>query len=60
MQINNISALVTGGASGLGAASAAALAAQGAHVHALDLAQGIEQAPQVEGVTYIATDVTDE
>jgi NAD(P)-dependent dehydrogenase (short-subunit alcohol dehydrogenase family) len=60
MQIQHTSAIVTGGASGLGAATAAALAAQGAHVHALDLQQGIEQAPQVDGVTYVATDVTDE
>ena len=60
MQISQTSAIVTGGASGLGAATAAALAGQGAHVHALDLAQSIEQAPQVDGVTYVATDVTDE
>ncbi|KGN33809.1 3-hydroxy-2-methylbutyryl-CoA dehydrogenase [Knoellia sinensis KCTC 19936] len=60
MQIDKTSAIVTGGASGLGAATAAALAAKGAHVHALDLAQSIEQAPQVDGVTYVATDVTDE
>ena len=60
MQIDKTSAIVTGGASGLGAATAAALAAQGAHVHALDLAQSIETAPQVDGITYIATDVTDE
>ncbi|MFW5468579.1 SDR family NAD(P)-dependent oxidoreductase [Knoellia sp. CPCC 206435] len=60
MQTSQTSAIVTGGASGLGAATAAALAAQGVHVHALDLAQGIEQAPDVDGVTYVATDVTDE
>ncbi|MGZ5405640.1 MAG: SDR family NAD(P)-dependent oxidoreductase, partial [Nocardioides sp.] len=50
MQTQQTSAIVTGGASGLGAATAAALAAHGAHVFALDLAQGIEQAPQVDGV----------
>lgn len=60
MQIDTTSAIVTGGASGLGAATAAALAAKGAHVHALDLASSIEQAPQVDGVTYVETDVTDE
>lgn len=60
MQIEHTSAIVTGGASGLGGATAAALAAQGAHVFALDLAQGIEQAPSVDGVTYVAADVTDE
>ncbi|MFC7487485.1 SDR family NAD(P)-dependent oxidoreductase [Knoellia sp. CPCC 206453] len=60
MQIQHTSAIVTGGASGLGAATAAALAAHGAHVYALDLAQGIEQASAVDGITYVATDVTDE
>ena len=60
MQTQQTSAIVTGGASGLGAATAAALAAHGAHVFALDLAQGIEEAPQVDGITYVATDVTDE
>lgn len=60
MKIDKTSAIVTGGASGLGAATAAALAAQGATVFALDLAQSIEQAPQVDGITYLATDVTDE
>lgn len=60
MQIEHTSAIVTGGASGLGAATSAALAGQGTHVYALDLAQSIEQAPQVQGVTYVATDVTDE
>ncbi len=60
MQTTQTSAIVTGGASGLGAATAAALAAQGAHVFALDLAQAIEQAPQADGITYVATDVTDE
>ncbi|KGN38293.1 SDR family NAD(P)-dependent oxidoreductase [Knoellia subterranea] len=60
MQIDKTSAIVTGGASGLGAATAAALAAKGAHVYALDLQQSIEQAPQVDGVTYVPTDVTDE
>lgn len=60
MQIQHTSGIVTGGASGLGAATAAALAAHGAHVYALDLPASIEQAPQVDGVTYVATDVTDE
>jgi NAD(P)-dependent dehydrogenase (short-subunit alcohol dehydrogenase family) len=60
MQIEHTSAIVTGGASGLGGATAAALAARGVHVHALDLPAGIEQAPEVDGITYVATDVTDE
>ena len=60
MQITDTAAIVTGGASGLGAATAAALAGKGARVYALDLPQGIENAPEVDGVTYVATDVTDE
>jgi len=59
MQINGTAAIVTGGASGLGAATAAALAKRGARVFALDLPQAIESAPAVDGVEYVATDVTD-
>ncbi len=59
MQLDDTSALVTGGASGLGAATAAALAAKGVRVFALDLQSGIDLAADVEGVTYVATDVTD-
>ncbi|OLF18412.1 SDR family NAD(P)-dependent oxidoreductase [Actinophytocola xanthii] len=59
MQINGIAALVTGGASGLGGATARALAEAGATVFALDLPAAIEQAPAVEGITYVAADVTD-
>lgn len=59
MQLENTAAIVTGAASGLGAATAAALAAQGAQVFGLDLAGSIEDAPAVDGVTYVATDVTD-
>lgn len=55
MQIAGCSALVTGGAGGLGAATAAALAASGAKVVVADLKEG-DQA----GVTYLHTDVTDE
>lgn len=58
MKLDNTSAIVTGGASGLGAATAAALAAKGALVFGLDLASAIENAAQVDGVSYIATDVT--
>ena len=60
MELTNTSAIVTGGASGLGAATAAALAAGGSAVYALDLAASIEAAPDVDGVTYIETDVTNE
>ena len=59
MQLANTTAIVTGGASGLGAATAAALAAQGARVVALDLPDAcIDRAAAVEGVEYVATDVT--
>jgi NAD(P)-dependent dehydrogenase (short-subunit alcohol dehydrogenase family) len=56
MQLANSAAIVTGGASGLGHATAAALAAEGVDVYALD--RDVDQAPQVDGITYIATDVT--
>lgn len=56
MLLHDTSAVVTGAASGLGAAAAAALAAAGARVFGLDLA--VAGAPVVAGVTYIATDVT--
>lgn len=59
MQITDTAAIVTGGASGLGAATAAALAAGGARVFAFDLPAAIEGAPQVDGIEYVAVDVTD-
>ncbi len=58
MDIQNTSAIVTGAASGLGAATAAALAARGARVIGIDLS--VDNAPDVDGVTYVAADVTDE
>ncbi|TWP52803.1 SDR family NAD(P)-dependent oxidoreductase [Lentzea tibetensis] len=58
MEISGTAAVVTGGASGLGGATAAALAARGAQVFALDLPNAIANAPAVEGVTYLAADVT--
>lgn len=48
-------ALVTGGASGIGAATAATLQARGATVYALDRTAG----ETAEGVTVLAADVTD-
>jgi NAD(P)-dependent dehydrogenase (short-subunit alcohol dehydrogenase family) len=60
MQLNDTAAIVTGGASGLGAATATLLAEKGATVYALDLQASIDQAPPVAGVTYLAADVTDE
>ena len=59
MQLNDTAAIVTGGASGLGAATAAALADKGALVFAFDLPTALESAPPVERVTYVAVDVTD-
>ena len=59
MQLQNTSAIVTGAASGLGAAAAAELAAAGASVFGLDLPKAIESAPAVEGLTYVGTDVTE-
>ena len=59
MKLTDTAAIVTGAASGLGSATAQALAAHGASVFGLDLAASIEQAPTVDGVRYLATDVTD-
>ena len=59
MEIRGTAAIVTGGASGLGRATALALAARGADVHAFDLAPAIERAEPAEGVRYVEADVTD-
>ncbi|MDN5750446.1 MAG: SDR family oxidoreductase [Pseudonocardia sp.] len=59
MDLQGTTAIVTGGASGLGAATAAELAKRGVSVFALDLAGAIEKATQVAGVQYVAADVTD-
>ena len=55
MQLASTSAIVTGGASGLGAATAAALARQGVSVHAFDLTAPSRVQP---GVTFASVDVT--
>ena len=55
MHLANTSAIVTGGASGLGAATAAALASQGVIVHAFDLSAPNTDQP---GVTFASVDVT--
>jgi NAD(P)-dependent dehydrogenase (short-subunit alcohol dehydrogenase family) len=57
MQLAGTAALVTGAASGLGAATAAALAAEGAQVTGLDLAAAVERAEPVEGLRLLAADV---
>jgi NAD(P)-dependent dehydrogenase (short-subunit alcohol dehydrogenase family) len=59
MRINDTAAIVTGGGSGLGAATARALAERGAQVFALDLPDVVERAEAVEGVEHVAADVTD-
>lgn len=58
MQLQDTVAIVTGAASGLGNATAAALAARGAHVVGIDL--DTSAAPALDGVTYVAADVTSE
>ena len=57
MRISGCSALVTGGASGLGLATARELAAAGAQVIALDRAEPRES---VDGIDFVQGDVTDE
>jgi len=56
MEMQGVSAIVTGGASGLGQATAHALAAAGAHVVAVDLAE----ASAAPGIVPVVADVTDE
>ena len=59
MQLKDTVALVTGAASGLGAATAAELVAQGATVCGVDLQPSIDKAEAQDGVHLIAADVTD-
>jgi NAD(P)-dependent dehydrogenase (short-subunit alcohol dehydrogenase family) len=59
MLISDASAIVTGGASGLGGATARALAGRGARVFALDLPAAVEKAEPVDGISYVGADVTD-
>ena len=61
MRIAETVAIVTGGASGLGAATARALAERGARVFGLDLPGAVEKAAAdaVPGISYLAADVTD-
>jgi NAD(P)-dependent dehydrogenase (short-subunit alcohol dehydrogenase family) len=61
MHIEGVNALVAGGASGLGAATARALNAAGANVTIADIdaERGAALADEI-GATFVATDVTDE
>ncbi|MBO4206572.1 SDR family NAD(P)-dependent oxidoreductase [Micromonospora echinofusca] len=60
MELARTTAVVTGAASGLGAATAAALAARGATVHGFDLPSAVDAAPAPPaGVEYVGVDVTD-
>ncbi len=59
MKLRDTAAIVTGGASGLGAATARALADKGVNVFALDLSPSIDMAESVDGIEYVAADVTD-
>lgn len=62
MELDQTAAIVTGGASGLGASAAAALASRGARVHVFDLPEAIETARSngcLTGVSCIPVDVTD-
>ncbi|NND02138.1 MAG: SDR family oxidoreductase [Acidimicrobiia bacterium] len=57
MELAGTSAIITGGASGLGAATARKLAAAGAHVVILDVQDGDALASELGGA-YVAADVT--
>ncbi len=61
MRIADTVAIVTGGASGLGGATARALADRGARVFGVDLPAAAEkaQADALPGITYLGADVTD-
>lgn len=59
MDTQDVTAIVTGGASGLGGATVRALADGGAHVIAIDLQRAIDNAEELKNVRYVAADVTD-
>jgi NAD(P)-dependent dehydrogenase (short-subunit alcohol dehydrogenase family) len=60
VDITGTAAVVSGAASGLGAATAAALAERGATVLGLDLPASIERATPTPGVTLVPADVTED
>lgn len=59
MDLAGTAAIVTGGASGLGAATVAALVEAGAHVHSFDLDSSPDGATAIDGVQRHTVDVTD-
>jgi len=60
VQIQGQAAIVTGGASGLGASTVKALADRGMKVYAFDLAQSIDKAEPIKNVEYLEVNVTDQ
>jgi NAD(P)-dependent dehydrogenase (short-subunit alcohol dehydrogenase family) len=58
MNLEGTSAIVTGGASGLGAATASMLVSRGAKVFVLDPPDSVSSASQVPGAHYLTADVT--
>ncbi|MFW0783805.1 SDR family NAD(P)-dependent oxidoreductase [Gordonia sp. CPCC 206044] len=60
MDVSGSAVLVTGAASGLGAATARRFADAGAQVYGVDLQTGIDKAEHSPGVTLLAADVTSE
>lgn len=60
MKLEGITAVVTGAASGLGAATATLLAARGVRVLGLDLRASIDTADPTDGVSFATADVTSE
>jgi NAD(P)-dependent dehydrogenase (short-subunit alcohol dehydrogenase family) len=59
MELENTAAIVTGGASGLGAATVALLARSGARVVILDLEAAIDSSLPIDGAVYLPVDITD-
>ena len=60
MDVNGRSAIVTGGASGLGLATAQRLASEGMRVIAIDLESSVERASQAwPAIEFVAADVCD-
>ena len=60
MHLDNTAAIVTGAASGLGAATAAHLADRGATVYGLDLEKAVACVVPSAGVHLVPADVTDD